>query len=196
MFCKTSASWVRAWDASEAVGSPPGTPLVVGAETACDEPPDVDDADAKVEALRLAVPSDEVPLSIDWVSAKSVAKMLEIDSPPPPPPPPPEAPWTPVDDEPDDVAPDDVAAAVDPEPPPTADCKPLSKSDRVDVAVIAAAPAARPAPPPWALSSDAKVLLANCEDELSLATGGGADVAPSALPAAPPSKSCSRLEAS
>jgi hypothetical protein len=156
-----------------------------------DDAPAVEDAEAALEALRLAVPRDEVPLSIDWVSARSVAKMLEIDSPPPPPPPP-EAPWTP----PDDVALEDDAAAVDPEPPPTADCKPLSKSDKVEVAVVAAASAAMPAPPPWALSSDAKVLVANCEDELSLATGGGADVAPSALPAAPPSKSCSRLEAS
>jgi len=118
--------------------------------------------------------------------------MLEIDSPPPPPPPPPpDAPCGPAGGA---LAED--APAVDPEPPPIADCKPLKRSDRVEPASLDAAPANRPAPPPWAPISDAKVLLANCEDELSLATGEGADVVGWAVPAAPPSKSCRRLDAS
>jgi hypothetical protein len=52
------------------------------------------------------------------------------------------------------------------------------------------------APAPCTLKSEAKVLLANCEDELSFETGDGADDVPWAVPAASPSKSCRRLEAS
>jgi len=110
--------------------------------------------------------------------------MLEIDSPPPPPPP----------DAPADGAPEDVAGAVDPELLETADCKPLSNSDSVEPASLDAAPATTPAPPPCTLNSDANVLPANCEAEMSFETGGGADVVPWAVPAASPSKSCSRLE--
>jgi hypothetical protein len=74
------------------------------------------------------------------------------------------------------------------EPPPAADCRPLNNSDRVELMLLA--------PVPCTLKSEAKVLLANCEDELSFETGDGADDVPWAVPAASPSKSCRRLDAS
>jgi hypothetical protein len=112
--------------------------------------------------------------------------MLETDSPPPP-----EAPWTPAGG-----ASDVDVAVVDPEPAPAADRKPLNNSASVEPTVLAAAPAATPAPPLCTPISDAKVLLASCDDGLLFETGDGADAAPWALPAASLSKSCSRLEAS
>jgi hypothetical protein len=90
----------------------------------------------------------------------------------------------------DEAPTDEVVAAVELGSPPTADCKALSNWDRVEVPPLA------DAPPACALSSDVKVLLASCEEGVSFETADGADGVVSAVPAAPPSKSCSRLEAS
>jgi hypothetical protein len=125
-----------------------------------------------------------------------VVKMLEIDSPPPPPP---DAPCVPPDgveapamsrvllETGDEVPPPfNCWARAAPAKPPALDAT-SDSSEIISETWLA---------PPCVLSSDAKVLLASCDDALLLETGVAAVEVPWALPAASPSKSCRRLDTS